>query len=213
MAPTSAASTMTDHREHEKNNVPTWDGDGARFQEYKERVKWYVAGLSHKDKAVAGARLASALTGEAWKALEEVSDEGQELLEKRGGHKTLLKFLDETLMDEPIPEAAKHLKEYLFTLRRRNNEGMKAYAQRSRIVADKLDQGFRRIEEKDTARTIKLEKKARPEEKQESVKEDRSVIDDDDDEAKSWNDVDGGRWKGSWWYGSSWWSSSPGGHS
>ena len=153
---------MTDYREHEKNKVPTWDGDGARFQEYKERVKWYVAGLSHRDKTVAGARLAAALTGEAWKALEEVSDEGQELLEKLGGHKTLLKFLDETLMDEPIPEAAKHLKEYLFTLRRRNNEGMKAYAQRSRIVADKLDQGFRRIEEKDTTRAIKLERKHDP---------------------------------------------------
>ena len=121
-----------------------------------------MAGLSHKDKAVAGARLAAALTGEAWKALEEVSDEGQELLEKPGGHKTLLNFLDETLMDEPIPEAAKYLKEYLFVMRRRHNEGMKAYAQRSRIVSEKLDQGFRRIEEKDVSHTIKLEKKARP---------------------------------------------------
>ena len=205
---------MTDHREHEKNKVLTWDGDGARFQEYKERVKWYVAGLSHKDKTVAGARLASALTGEAWKALEEVSDEGQELLEKLGGHKTLLKFLDETLMDEPIPEAAKYLKEYLFTLRRKNNEGMKAYAQRSRIVAEKLDQGFRRIEEKDPTCVIKLEKRSRPEEKQESVKEEASVPDnDEDDEAKSWKDDEGGRWKGSWWYGSSWCSSSPGGYS
>ena len=126
---------------------------------------------------------------------------------------TLLKFLDGTLMDEPIPEAAKYLKEYLFTLRRKNNEGMKAYAQRSRIVAEKLDQGFRRIEEKDTSNTIKLEKKARPEEKQESTKEEASVIDqDDDDEAKSWDDVEGGRWKGSWWYAGSWWSSSPGGY-
>ena len=40
-----------------------------------------------------------------------MSDEGKELLEKRGGHKTLLKFLDETLMDEPIQEAAKYLKD------------------------------------------------------------------------------------------------------
>ena len=89
------ANKMTDHKElwkNGKNKVPTWDGDGSRFQEYKERVKWYVACLSEKDKAVAGARLAAALTGEAWKALEEVSDEGQELLEKRGGHKILLKF-------------------------------------------------------------------------------------------------------------------------
>ena len=85
---------MADHRD-ERNKVPTWDGDGTRFQEYKERVKWYVAGLSYKDKGVAGARLAAALTGEAWKALEEVSDEGQELLEKHGGHKTLLNFLDD----------------------------------------------------------------------------------------------------------------------
>ena len=63
-------------------------------------------------------------------------------------------------MDEPIPEAAKYLKEYLFTLRRKNNEGMKAYAQRNRIVAEKLDQGFRRIEEKDPTCVIKLEKRS-----------------------------------------------------
>ena len=54
----------------------------------------------------------------------------------------MLKFLDETLMDEPIPEAAKYLKEYLFTLRRKNNEGMKAYAQRSRIVAESWIRGL-----------------------------------------------------------------------
>ena len=204
---------MADHRENDKNKVPTWDGDGARFQEYKERVKWYVAGLSQKDKGVAGARLAAALTGEAWKALEEVSDEGQELLEQHGGHKTLLKFLDETLMDEPIPEAAKYLKEYLFVMRRRHNEGMKAYAQRSRIVAEKLDQGFRRIEEKDVSYSIKLEKKARPAEKQESAREEASVVDaDDDEETKSWDNVGDSRWKNYWWYDSSWWSSSTGSH-
>ncbi|CAK0843897.1 unnamed protein product [Prorocentrum cordatum] len=197
--------------------APTWDGDVTRFQEYRERVKWYVAGLPHRDKQVAGARLAAALTGEAWKALEEVSDEGRELLEKTGGHKILLEFLDETLMDEPIPpEAAKYLKEYLFTLRRRNNEGMKAYAQRSRIVADKLDQSFRRIDEKDTTTEIKLAKKMRPEEKTESVTlestREREGPEGEDEGAEddgSWKDENDGYWKGSWWYGSSWWSSSP----
>ena len=88
-----------------------------------------MAGLPHRDKAVARARLAAALTGEAWRALEEVSDEGQELLEKPGGHKTLFNFLDETLMDEPISEAAKYCMECLFSLRRNNNEGMRASAQ------------------------------------------------------------------------------------
>ncbi|CAK0864076.1 unnamed protein product, partial [Prorocentrum cordatum] len=167
--------------------------------ENKERVKWYVAGLSYRDKAVAGARLASALTGEAWKVLEE-------LLENNGGHKTLLQLLDETLMDEPIWEAAKYLKEYLFTLRRKNNEGMKAYAQRSRVVADKLDQSFRRIEEKDPSYELKLQKRSRPEEKPESVKEESSIQGDDDDDAKSWKDEN---WRGCW-RGSSWFSSSPG---
>ncbi|CAK0849517.1 unnamed protein product [Prorocentrum cordatum] len=163
--------------------------------EYKERVKWYVARLSFRDKAVAGARLASAVTREAWKALKEVSDEGQELLEKNGGHKTLLQFLDETLMDEPILEAAKYLKEYLFTLRRKNNEGRKAYAQRSRIVADKLDQSFRRIEVKDPSCELKLQKRSRPEEKLESVKEKNGIQGDDDDDGKSWKDEN---WRGSW---------------
>ncbi|CAK0882425.1 unnamed protein product, partial [Prorocentrum cordatum] len=116
-----------------------------------------------------------------------------------GGHKILLEFLDETLMDQPVPEAAKYLKECLFTLRRRNNEGMKAYAQRSRTTTE-----------------IKLVKKMRPEEKTESVTlestREREGPEGDDEGAEddgSWKDENDGYWKGSWWYGSSWWSSSP----
>merc|ERR1712113_1147398 len=74
-----------------------------------------------------------------------------------------------------------------------------------------LDQGFRRIEEKDVSHMIKLEKKARPEEKQESVKEESEVVDaDDDEETKSWDNVGDSKWKSHWWYDSSWWSSSSG---
>ena len=75
-----------------------------------------------------------------------------------GGHRPLLEFPDEALMDEPVPEAAKYLKDESFLVKRTSGEGTKARAQRSRIIADKLGQSFMRIEEKDTSCKIQLEK-------------------------------------------------------
>ncbi|CAK0900471.1 unnamed protein product [Prorocentrum cordatum] len=93
---------------------------------------------------------------------------------------------------------------------------MKANAWRGLIAVDRLDQSFRRIEEKDANDVIQLKKKAWLEERQESVatgsaRPDAEEANGDVDEAKSWKDDDGDRGKGSWWYGSSWWSTLPSG--
>ena len=75
-------------------------------------------------------------------------------------------------MDETVPEAAQHLREYLFVLRRRGGEGKKACAQRISIVAEKLGQSSNRVEGKRATSAIKLEKKARPGEKSQAVQKD-----------------------------------------
>ena len=106
--------------------VPVWNGDHATFEEYRERVRWFMRSAKHK--AQVGPQLAQVLVDEAWKALEEISDEGMDLIGTVGGEKILLKFLEESLLDLPIPEASKYMKEYLFALRRRTGESMKAYA-------------------------------------------------------------------------------------
>ena len=132
----------------DQKRVPTWDGDHTKFEEFKERIKWFVSGLSWKEKETAGPRIAAVLTGDAWKALEEINDEGRELIQQAGGDQVLVDFLEETLLDLPIPEASKYMKEYLFTIKRKNSESMKAYAQRSRIAADKLERAFQKVEKK-----------------------------------------------------------------
>ena len=67
----------------------------------------------------------------------------------------------------------------MFAFRRKNNEGIKAYAQTEWIVADEVDQSFRRIEEKDSSCEIRLVPKARPDEATEPVREETSVVDDE----------------------------------
>ena len=79
--------------EKEDKRAPSWDGDPTKYEEFKERVRWYTSGLSEKDIATAGPRIAANLSGDAWKALEEITEDGQALLRRPGGEKILLKFL------------------------------------------------------------------------------------------------------------------------
>ena len=114
--------------EKEDKRVPSWDGDPTKYEEFKERVRWYTSGLSEKDIATAGPRIAANLSGDAWKALKEITEDGQALLRRPGGEKILLKFLEESLVDAELPEAGRLMKEYLFSLRRRLGESMKVYS-------------------------------------------------------------------------------------
>eukprot|EP00969_Alexandrium_andersonii_P010700 466182-Alexandrium_andersonii.AAC.1 len=82
---------MKDHDGgQEARRIPTWDGDHSKFEEFRERVKWYSAGLSFKDRATAGPRIAANLTGEAWRALEEINDEGREPIHRPSGEDVLI---------------------------------------------------------------------------------------------------------------------------
>ena len=74
--------------------------------------------------------MALAVTGEAEKALKEISEEGTALISSDGGWQALLHFLEDSLLDLPIPEASKLLREFFFNFKRKLGESMKAYSQR-----------------------------------------------------------------------------------
>ena len=132
-------------------DIPHWDGDHNTFEKYKEKVRWYIRRVQRKHQDTIGPSLASALTGEAERALEEISEEGIQLIFSDGGWQALLHFLEDSLLDLPIPEASKLLREYFFNFKRKLGESMKAYFQRARILTDKLEKAFLKIETKDKA--------------------------------------------------------------
>ena len=74
-------------------------------------MRWFARQHRRSDKETVGPKLAAALTADAWKALEEVSDEGIDMVSAPGGEDVLLRFLEESLLDLPIPEASKFMRE------------------------------------------------------------------------------------------------------
>ena len=56
-------------------SIPSRDGDSATFDEYEQLARWYAEGLPSRGEEKAAPRLAGALKGEAWRALEELTRE------------------------------------------------------------------------------------------------------------------------------------------
>ena len=126
--------------------IRIWDGDSATFEDYREKVRRLARQHCRSDKETVGPKLAAALAADAWKALEEVSDEGIDMVSALGCEDVLLRLLEESLLDLPIPEASKFMREYLFHFKRKLGESMKVYAQRSRVLSDKLGKAFTKVE-------------------------------------------------------------------
>lgn len=68
-----------------------------------------MAWLGERD--FAASRLAQRLTGQAWKALESLNRSEREKFSGRDGLQKYLKFLEDTIMDLPIPELANRFME------------------------------------------------------------------------------------------------------
>ena len=108
-----------------KLDTPQWDGETGTFAEHKENVQWFARQRRARDKDTVGPKLAAALTADAWKALEEISEEGIDLISAPGGEDVLIRYLEESPLDLPIPEAAKCMREYLFQFHCKSGESMK----------------------------------------------------------------------------------------
>ena len=83
--------------------VPTWNGDPAKFKQFRDRCEWYIAGLSDRDRKHGPSRIAQTLTDDAWDAIQELTPEDRSRLQAPEGLALLMEFLEDTIMDVPIP--------------------------------------------------------------------------------------------------------------
>ena len=129
-----------------QNKLPTWDGETDKFEEFKQKVKWYILGTKKAERPLVTARIAGSLTGSAWRVLEDLPEEKKEELVMSGSPESLLAFLKESLMDSAIPEAGKYVREYLYKFRRNRGESMKLYVQRHRTLMSRLEKAMKMVE-------------------------------------------------------------------
>ena len=124
-----------------ERGVPTWKGESTSFEEYKERARWYEAGLSSRDVGVAVARLATGLTGQPWKLVQKLNPAARAEL-TRGGVERFLDFIRENLIETGIPEAGRRFHEYLGRFGRKASELMKTYVQNQQILQGKMEEAM-----------------------------------------------------------------------
>ena len=129
-----------DQKDSDKK-VPTWDGDPAHWDKFKEKVEWFVLATPDKDKNYLAAKIAGNVTGSAWKAISRLKLKEKELI-CQGGVETLLKFLKEGLMENPIPEAGRHFRNYVYKFRREKGESMKLYTTRHEAERQKMEESM-----------------------------------------------------------------------
>ena len=132
-----------------EKKVPSWDGDPDTFEAYKQKAEWYAEGLTSRERDTAGTRLAAALTGDAAQALKEIDKEERWKLKTEQGVALLLDYLEDSILDTPVPEAGRRLRSYLVQLRRNPGESMKVYASRHRTVLRELTQVLEKVEKAD----------------------------------------------------------------
>ena len=60
------------------NKIPTWDGEPSGFDEFQQKVKWHILETKKSERPLQTARIAGALTGKAWKILDDFPDDRKE---------------------------------------------------------------------------------------------------------------------------------------
>ena len=120
------------HREMSRNDslhdlVPSWDGDLTKVDEYSVDVTAYVRGTRRDERYVCGPRLWRKLSGRAKQAAKDINW-GE--LEKDKGAESLIRHIRGKLGAQPIQDAGKYLANWVFNLRRENNEPMPSYISR-----------------------------------------------------------------------------------
>eukprot|EP00974_Lingulodinium_polyedra_P048754 4682638-Lingulodinium_polyedra.AAC.1 len=138
----------------ENKKVPSWDGDPDKFEEYRMRAELYVDGLDHRNRPYGASRLIANLRGAAWETMREVSREERKKLRGDDGVELLLRYLEESVLDLPIPEAGKRLKNFLFGQKRLPGESMKIYASKNRTALMKLEEAIQKVEKRDRPKIV-----------------------------------------------------------
>ena len=100
----------------EKDQIVSWNGDPAYWQEYVKRVQFQYERKEPKKRALLGAELASRLTGRAWEVTSAEIDHSQ--LQRSDGAAYLLRFLEDKRCKAPIADTGQRLEDMLIRLRR-----------------------------------------------------------------------------------------------
>ncbi|CAJ1420708.1 unnamed protein product [Effrenium voratum] len=105
----------------------SFDGRPSGYRDFRRKVILGVAGLEDKIQHLAGPRLLQRLHGEAWRATEHLT---VSTLRSTEGWLRVLKALDEHYKYLPETELHEAIDEFMFLLKKRNNEGATAFASR-----------------------------------------------------------------------------------
>ena len=105
----------------------SFDGRPSGYRDFRRKVILGVAGLEDKIQHLAGPRLLQRLHGEAWRATEHLT---VSTLRSTEGWLQVLKALDEHYKYLPETELHEAIDEFMFLLKKRNNEGATAFASR-----------------------------------------------------------------------------------
>ena len=112
-----------------------FNGQPSGYRDFRRKVILSVAGLEDKHAYLAGPRLLSRLSGEAWRATEHLSVGS---LRQSDGWLKVIRALDDHYKYLPETELHDAIEEFLFMLKRRPNEGATSFSSRFRTQLDRV---------------------------------------------------------------------------
>ena len=113
----------------------TFDGRPSNYREFRRKTILAIAGLEEKHVHLAGPRLLARLQGEAWRATEHI---GIAELRRPEGWLTVIRALDRHYKFLPVTELHEAIVEFLFLLKRRQNEGATSFSSRFKAQMDRV---------------------------------------------------------------------------
>ncbi|CAJ1404879.1 unnamed protein product [Effrenium voratum] len=131
----------------------SFDGRPSGYRDFRRKVILGVAGLEDKIQHLAGPRLLQRLHGEAWRATEHLT---VSTLRSTEGWLRVLKALDEHYKYLPETELHEAIDEFMFLLKKRNNEGATAFASRFKTQLSRVQSLI--AQERETSRQKRRKK-------------------------------------------------------
>ena len=112
-----------------------FDGQPSGYRDFRRKTLLAVASLEDKHAHLAGPRLLSRLSGQAWRATEHLPINK---LRSSEGWLEVIKALDNHYRYLPETELHEAIEEFLFQLKRRHHEGATSFSSRFRTQLDRV---------------------------------------------------------------------------
>eukprot|EP00435_Cladocopium_sp_Y103_P054387 s19_g17.t1 len=152
-----------------------FNGQPSGYRDFRRKTILAVAGLEDKHAYLAGPRLLSRLSGEAWRATEHLQIAE---LRKPDGWLSVIKALDAHYRYLPETELHEAIEEFLFMLKRRPNEGATSFSSRFRTQLDRVQTLI--AQERETTRQKRRRRNAKGSKPQSEASSLEESIGDDD---------------------------------